>query len=431
MGLSVEVSISAVTVFLQGLLSFFSPCVLPLLPLYIGYLSGGAETELSAGERRGRVMRNTVFFVLGVSAAFFLLGLGMSAVGRFFGEHRLLFARIGGVIVILFGLYQLGLFGTSRTLSTERRLPVQLDRMAMSPWTALVMGFVFSFAWTPCVGPALSSVLLMAASASDRSTGFLLIGVYTLGFVIPFLAAGLFTTTVLESFRKHRTVVRYTVKAGGVLMILMGVLMLTGAMNGVSGRLARLSSPPGTEAAEASPAPVTETAAPTPDPTPSPAPAEPEEETPEEYPAYDFTMSDQFGVLHSLEDYRGKVIFLNIWATWCPPCRSEMPDIQALYEKYGEDPDSPVAILGVAFPDIGGETDEAGVAAFLEENGYTYPVLMDTEAEMMYAYGITAFPTTFMIDAEGNIFGYVTGAIPQELMEEIIRQTLEASGFSS
>ncbi len=431
MGLSVEVSISAVTVFLQGLLSFFSPCVLPLLPLYIGYLSGGAETELSAGERRGRVMRNTVFFVLGVSAAFFLLGLGMSAVGRFFGEHRLLFARIGGVIVILFGLYQLGLFGTSRALSTERRLPVQLDRMAMSPWTALVMGFVFSFAWTPCVGPALSSVLLMAASASDRSTGFLLIGVYTLGFVIPFLAAGLFTTTVLESFRKHRTVVRYTVKAGGVLMILMGVLMLTGAMNGVSGWLARLSSPPGTEAAEASPAPVTETAAPTPDPTPSPAPAEPEEETPEEYPAYDFTMSDQFGVLHSLEDYRGKVIFLNIWATWCPPCRSEMPDIQALYEKYGEDPDSPVAILGVAFPDIGGETDEAGVAAFLEENGYTYPVLMDTEAEMMYAYGITAFPTTFMIDAEGNIFGYVTGAIPQELMEEIIRQTLEASGFSS
>ena len=109
-------------------------------------------------------------------------------------------ARIGGVIVILFGLYQLGIFG-SRLLSNEHRLPFRLDRLAMNPLVALVLGFTFSFAWTPCVGPALASVLLMASSANSAATGFALIGVFTLGFVIPFLAVGLFTSTLLDFFK--------------------------------------------------------------------------------------------------------------------------------------------------------------------------------------------------------------------------------------
>jgi len=428
MGLSVSASISAVTVFLQGLLSFFSPCVLPLLPLYIGYLSGEvSEKDEPALRRRGRVMVNTVFFVLGISAAFFLLGLGMTAIGRFFGAHQRVFAGIGGVIVILFGLYQLGVFGGSAALETERRLPLPLDTMAMSPWTALVMGFVFSFAWTPCVGPALSSVLLMAASASSQATGFLLIGVYTLGFVIPFLAVGMFTTTLLEAFRRHRNVVRYTGKVGGILLLLMGVLMLTGTMNRLSGYFARM-----TDAGAADTA-VTETVAPEPSPefTAETEPTlTPEESEREIFPAFDFALTDQYGKTHSLADYRGKVIFLNFWATWCPPCRAEMPDIEALYEGYENDPDSDVAILGVAFPGLGGEEDVQGVTDFLTENGYTYPVVMDTAGELMQPYYITAFPTTFMIDAEGNIYGYVTGSITRAIMQDIIEQTREASGLS-
>lgn len=430
MGLSVSVSISAVAVFLQGLLSFFSPCVLPLLPLYIGYLSGEVtEKDEPAARRRGRIMLNTVFFVLGISAAFFLLGLGMTAIGRFFGAHQRVFAGVGGIIVILFGLYQLGVFGDSAALETERRLPLPLDTMAMSPWTALVMGFAFSFAWTPCVGPALSSVLLMAASSSSQATGFLLIGVYTMGFVIPFLAVGLFTTTLLETFRRHRNVVRYTGKVGGVLLLLMGVLMLTGTMNRLSGYFARLTDAGTAETA------VTETAAPDPsplftaepEPTATPMPEEPEQEI---FPAFDFALTDQYGQTHSLADYRGKVIFLNFWATWCPPCRAEMPDIEALYEEYANDPDSDVAILGVAFPGLGGEEDVQGVTDFLAENGYTYPVVMDTAGELMQPYYITAFPTTFMIDAEGNIYGYVTGSISKEIMRDIIEQTREASCLS-
>ena len=406
MGFSLEISVPVLTVFFQGLLSFFSPCVLPLIPIYIGYLSGGTGQIGEDGRihfKRSKVLFHTVFFVLGVSFAFFLLGLGFSAMGNFLKENQIWFARIGGVIVILFGLYQMGFLGKSYFLGKERRLPFKLDLLAMSPVTALVMGFTFSFAWTPCVGPALASVLLMTASAATKVTGFLYIAVYTAGFVLPFLAVGLFTTTLLEFFKSHMKVVHYTVKIGGILMIFMGILMLTGKMNAVSGALS--STETQEEATETEP--------------------EEEEEAAEEVktiPAIDFTLKDQYGNTHTLSDYKGKTVFLNFWATWCSPCRAEMPDIQKLYEEFQQED---VVILGVAAPNLGREKSEEGIKGFLEENGYTYPVVMDTEAEAFQAYGINSFPTTFMIDNDGNVFGYIPGQLSEETMRDIIRQTMD------
>lgn len=420
MNFSLDVSVPALTVFFQGLLSFFSPCVLPLIPLYIGYLSGGTGKRGADGKihyQKSKVMIHTLCFVIGVSFAFFALGLGVSALGSFLNKNQMLFARIGGVIIVLFGFYQLGVFGNSRVLGKERRLPFHLDKLAMSPLTALIMGFTFSFAWTPCVGPALTSVLLMAASANTKVMGVVLIGVYTVGFVLPFLAVGLFTTTLLEFFKSHMNVVKYTVKVGGVLMILMGVLMFTGKMNAFTGYLsggtnANLESQEETEKE-------------------SEDASEDKEENKEEesketvVPAIDFTLKDQFGNEHTLSDYKGKTVFLNFWATWCGPCRSEMPDIQNLYETYDTEGDNAVIILGVAAPGLGQEKDEAGIKAFLDENGYTYPTLMDTTGDLFSEYGISSFPTTFMIDREGNVFGYVSGALNEDMMKNIIEQTLE------
>ncbi|MBO5552228.1 MAG: cytochrome C biogenesis protein, partial [Lachnospiraceae bacterium] len=269
MGLTFTESISAVTVFIQGVLSFFSPCVLPLLPLYIGYLSGGTGAGAYAGKGgfdRRKVILNTLCFVAGIGFSFLLLGLGMRAVGLFFSGNQLLFARAGGIIVILFGLYQTGVFGYSSFLAGEKRLPARFDKMAMSPFTALLMGFVFSFAWTPCVGPALSGVLLMAASAKDSAAGFALVGVYTLGFSLPFLLTGIFTTSILNIFMQHKNVVRYTTRISGVLLILMGILMITGSMNNFTQYLSQIS---GTEekAAEEGPEPSTETEISEPDDT--------------------------------------------------------------------------------------------------------------------------------------------------------------------
>ena len=335
MNLDLGISVPALTVFVQGLLSFLSPCVLPLIPIYIGYLSGGAKTVEPDGSiryRRGRVMGNTLCFVAGVSFAFFVLGMGFTVLGRFFTGHQALFARLGGILVILFGLYQLGVFGQFLALGRERRLPLRLDRLAMNPLTALVLGFTFSFAWTPCVGPVLAAVLLMAASSASSLQGFVLIGVYTLGFVLPFLAVGLFTGTLLNFFKRHQAVVKYTVKAGGVLMILMGVMMLTGWMNRFTGYLNTLTG--GVSVTEPAPSPS------------APEPTAGQDQVPE-VPAPDFTLLDQYGAEHSLSDYEGKVLFLNFWTTWCGYCVQEMPHIQELYEEYGENQED-VVILGVA-----------------------------------------------------------------------------------
>ena len=140
--------------------------------------------------------------------------------------------------------------------------------------------------------------------------------------------------------------------------------------------------------------------------------------------APDFTVEMFDGTKTSLAELKGKVVLLNFWATWCPPCRREMPDIQKLYERYQAEEDPEVVILGVAAPDYGDEGSREEIAQFLEENGYTYPVVMDEGGELFMTYGVFSYPTTFMIDRDGNVFGYAAGQLSMEMMESIIRQTV-------
>ena len=436
MGLSIETGVPVFTVFLQGLLSFFSPCVLPLVPLYVGYLAGGTKSLGPDGQiryKRSTVLLNTLFFVLGVSFAFFLLGFGFTALGKFFSGNRALFARIGGLIVILFGLYQLGFFG-GKGFRREHRLPLRMDRFAMSPLVALVLGFTFSFAWTPCVGPALASVLLMASSAGSSLVGFGLVGVYTLGFVLPFLGVGLFTSSLLNFFKRHQKGLRYTVKVGGALMILMGVMMFTGWMNGITGYLSGIGAG-GTEQNGASQSASSSTAdAGEGGASSGGSQSQGGGSQTSAFPAPDFTLVDQNGKTHTLSEYRGKVVFLNFWATWCGPCQREMPDVQALYEKYGEN-SGDVVVLGVANPKSAKyprnqDVSREEVVSFLQKNGYDYPVVMDETGAVFGGYGITAFPTTYMIDRDGNLFGYVPGMLTRSVMEQIVQQTLDGSSRS-
>lgn len=414
-GFDLSVSVSLVTVFVQGILSFFSPCVLPLLPLYLGYLSGSMGDAQGAQTSRVKTLVNTLFFVIGISAAFFLLALGMTALGQALHQYQKIIIQIGGILIIAFGLFQLGVF-RPMALEQDRRIRFPLQKLAMSPLVALVFGFTFSFAWTPCVGPALASVLLMAGSADTALQGFALIGLYTLGFVLPFLAVALFAGGLLKLFQKHRNVVRYTVKVGGALLVVIGLLMVTGWMNTLSGSLAG-SDPQATPTVQVTQQPeVTDT----PEATDAP------EESQAPIPALDFTLTDQFGNTHTLDQYKGKTILLNFWGTWCGPCRSEMPDLQAVYEDYGNN-EKDLVVLGVAAPNLGQEGSVEDITAFLEENGYTYPTLMNEDASLFYSYGISSFPTTFMIDKNGNVYGYIMGAQSREVFDNIIQQTIEGS----
>ena len=408
--------ISAIAVFLQGLFSFFSPCVLPLLPVYFGYLSGGtAERDADGALRfaRGRVMINTLFFVLGISAAFFLLGLGASAAGSTLIKHQKAIMRIGGILMILFGLYQSGLLGEWGFMAKERRLPFRFETMAASPVMAFVFGFVFSFAWTPCVGPMLSSVLILTAAEPEK--GMVMILFYTLGFVIPFLLLGLFSETVLNLVKKHKGVMAFTVKAGGALMIVLGLLLFTGKLDGVGTAAPQQNATQNTRQTDDATQKDTQTQ----------NAAQGEKKNQNAVAAIPFTLKDQYGKTHTLTDYKGKIIFLNFWATWCPPCRAEMPDIQKLYERSPREGTDAVIVLGVAAPKLGSEKDEAGIKAFMDKNGYTYPVLMDKGGKLFEAYGIRAIPTTYLIDRRGNVIGRVQGALSAENLEKIIQQVLQ------
>ena len=150
-----------------------------------------------------------------------------------------------------------------------------------------------------------------------------------------------------------------------------------------------------------------------------------EEEENEDYPAPDFTLTDQYGNVHTLSDYRGKAVFLNFWATWCPWCVKEMPEIEEIYHELGENRQD-VVILGVAGPGCIDTVDEQGIVDFLAEHAWTYPVLMDTAGEMFQVYVDSALPTSWFIRKDGMLFGYVAGAMNKEGMLDAIRQTLEA-----
>ncbi len=435
-------NVSFILVFLEGVLSFFSPCVIPLIPIYMSYLAGNAKQTSEDGfitYNRKKVFLQTVFFVLGISAAFFALGLSFTALGTFFKTNQLLFTRIGGILIILLGLVQVG-FLELKFLQRERKIHLNLGERKINPLIAFLMGFTFSFAWTPCVGPALSSVLIMASSSSNALQGNALVLVYTLGFVLPFLVLGLFTTQALNFLKKHQKLLKYTVKAGGVLLILIGIMTFTGWMNSFSAYVNRFvpgsSTNKQSEVTEDNTSteqdqPSTDANTPSPSVSPSPEPSPEASQEKEVIPAFDFTLMDQYGTEHTLSDYKGKVVFLNFWATWCPPCREEMPDIEALYKDSGLNQED-IIVLGVANPvspehPNNSDVSKEEIIAFMEENNYTFPVVFDETGEVLSNYYISAFPTSFFIDAEGNIFGYAPAMMTRAMMDNAIQQTIDST----
>lgn len=423
-------SISFILVFVEGILSFFSPCVIPLIPVYMSLLAGSAKNTDENGivtyERR-KVFIHTLFFILGISFAFFILGMSFSALGNFFSSNKLLFTRVGGIIIIFLGLFQLGIFDFA-FLQKERKININVADKTMNPLLALIMGFTFSFAWTPCIGPALSSVLIMASGASTTMTGNLLVFVYALGFLIPFLLLGLFTTQVLNFLREKQKILKYTIKIGGVILVMIGIMTFTGWLNGVSTYLNSISTRQQSTNEETT---LEESDTNISDETEKVEDTTTEGSDAKTIPAIDFTLTDQYGNEHTLSDYKGKVVFLNFWATWCPPCKQEMPHIEELYQEYNLNEED-VVFLGVTnpksdeYPNNQDESKEE-ITAFLEENGYTFPTVFDETGEILQSYYISAFPTTFMIDKEGNVAGYVPGMMTKDIMTNVINQVLDST----
>lgn len=218
--------------FTAGVLSFLSPCVLPLVPSYIGFLTGMTLPEMS-GRRRAALV-HAVLFVAGFSLVFVLLGATATALGRALNYYQLWLQRIGGVLIIAFGLVCLGVIKVG-FLDRERR--VQVEQKPLGYLGSVLVGMAFAAGWTPCIGPVLGAILGLAATAQDLSRGMLLLAVYSAGLALPFLIAALALETFLEWFQRFRPFLPWVMRVSGVLLVFVGILMVSGEFTRLAGWL--------------------------------------------------------------------------------------------------------------------------------------------------------------------------------------------------
>jgi cytochrome c-type biogenesis protein len=227
--------------FVAGVVSFLSPCVLPLVPGYISMLSGVSMEELRVSAGAGvarRIFGNSIAFVLGFSAVFVALGASASAVGTFLLARRSIFNIVAGIIIIIFGLHLTGLV---RIPLLYRDARLQTGTGHRGSTGAFLLGFAFAFGWTPCIGPILAGVLALAATRDTLFQGMFLLGVYSAGLAIPFLLTSLGLSRFLKFYGRFRKHLRAVEVASGVLLIALGALMALNRFTILSGYLSFLN----------------------------------------------------------------------------------------------------------------------------------------------------------------------------------------------
>ena len=391
-------NINLIVVFLEGLLSFLSPCILPILPIYLSILSNSSVENLKNNQFnfiKSSLFKNTIFFTLGISTTFFILGNSVNILSSFLTENKDIISFGGGIIIVLMGLFYVDILKIP-LLNREKRFNFKAKEMNIA--TAFLLGFTFSFGWTPCIGPILASVLIMVSSSASHLSGNILIAVYTIGFILPFLLVSLFYNKLYKSLDIIKANMGKIKQIGGVILIIAGMTMVYTGFDGVRAIYQKDKAPIAQENQDNN---------------------EENSEIPKRIKSIDFTLKDQYKNVHTLSEYEGKTVFLNFWATWCPPCKAEMPHIEEIYKEYGLNKED-VVILGVASPNLGKEGSEEHIKKFLKEEGYTFPVVMDYNGEFVYKYGISAFPSTFIIDKEGYVTQYVPGGMDKDTMKYLI-----------
>lgn len=226
---------------IAGLLSFLTPCVLPMVPFYLSYMAGlsieqlRGNGEIRVGAQR-RLVLSSIFFALGVTTIFVLLGLGASAVGRTVRDYQEQLSYVAAAVLTVFGLHFLGVI---RVPILFREAKVETQAVPTNSAGAYVMGLAFGFGWTPCVGPALAAILMVASGLGSVWRGGALLAVYGLGMTLPFIAAAFFAKPFLHYLQKHRSYLKYAEQAMGVMLLVFALLIATSTINYISAAMLR------------------------------------------------------------------------------------------------------------------------------------------------------------------------------------------------
>lgn len=233
-----QTEVSLLVAFTAGLLSFLSPCVLPLIPSYVGFITGMSVEELQTGGRRGTAVLHGLWFVAGFTLVFVLLGAAASALGTLLRDYQHWLGRIGGVLLILFGLYLLGVL---RPAFLMREWRIELARKPLGYFGSGVVGFTFGAAWTPCIGPILGGILTLAATEQGLARGVTLLAIYAIGLAVPFLITALLVDRFLVWFQRFRPYIVWVDRVAGAMLIVLGILLVTDNFTLLAGYLQGLT----------------------------------------------------------------------------------------------------------------------------------------------------------------------------------------------
>lgn len=358
----------ALLVFSEGLLSFFSPCVLPLVPLYMAYLSSGVTSkndEIVKHDQR-KIFILTLCFILGIYACFGILSLSVNTLSKYIVNYRKIISIVGGSLLILFGLNQTGILKIS-LLNREIRFDYRIENNKVNYIEAFMLGFVFSFAWTPCIGPMLSNAILLTTLSSAQSTiGSFYIMIYGLGLTLPFFITGIFTTYVIKFINSHKSLTKYVSIISGIVVILFGIYMIYTSTIKSSNESISI-----------------------------------EQSSSQHLPIDDFeTLSGKKISLYSDGD-----IALHYVASWCNYCIEEEP----YFEEFCNEHDNITCYL-VMSESVNQSKGGSSTKEFVERNHPNLDIIIDNDLALYSYLNPTGFPSTYFADDKGIIYGLIPGA---------------------
>lgn len=408
--------LEALTTMLEGLITFISPCVLPMIPVYVLYFAGAAE-----GRQAKRTLARALCFVLGFTALFVLLGVFAGTLGALLVRHQRAVNLVCGLVMILFGLHYAGVL---RIGLLDRTVKPDVQVQPKGYASCALLGAVFAVGWTPCTGPLLGSAMMLAAGKGSAPAGAVLLACYSLGLGLPFVLCALLIDRLKGALAVVKRHYRAVNRVCGVFLILVGLAMMTGLYSSFSQMLQSAATTPVTDTQPVPVDTVTVTDAPVETPTPLPT-AAPTAEAAKQAEvmgpvrrsmAPEFTCYDDAGNAVALSDMRGKPVVVNFFASWCGPCKMEMPYFDECYAKYGDR----VTFMMVNLCAFGNDTKENG-KQMVESGGWTFPVYFDTDGEAATTYAIRAMPTTIFVSAEGELKGRHTGMMDRETLEKTVQ----------
>jgi cytochrome c-type biogenesis protein len=388
--------------FLGGLLSFLSPCVLPLVPGYISLMSGVSIDHLKDGNITGSrraVIANSLAFNAGLSVIFLALGSTAGLLGAAI-INNVWVRVIGGLVIIIFGLHLIGLLKIKYLYRDTRKFR---DDEPTGILGSLTLGIAFAAGWTPCIGPILGGIIGLAATSGGWRSGLLLSAFYSAGLAVPFLLTGLGINQFLSFYSKFRRHLHKVEVVSGIVLILIGVLVMSNrvtmlASSRLAGWLPNLESrlqfggentpPPATNANANYPA----------------------------APDVQFTKLD--GSALKLKELQGRVVLLNFWATWCIPCRSEIPSLSAMQKDFEA---RGLSVIGVSYDDTADLIQE-----FQKDIPQSYQIVLGGR-EVGSQLPASPLPTTYIIDRQGRVRDKMIGERTRAAFEAAIKPLLDES----